>query len=115
VPISFQIYGGVSGLYDLGPMGCAIESNIIQAWRDHFILNEAMLEVKCSALTPKVVLESSGHVERFTDWMVKDAVTGECFRADHLIKSQAETLLQVGGPPSCLSPTTFNHWHWLTA
>jgi len=92
---SIQIYGGISGLYDFGPMGCAVKNNVIQAWRSHFILNEGMLEVECSSLTPEQVLKASGHVERFIDWMVKDVKNGECFRADHLIKNQAEALLQV--------------------
>ncbi|KAE9548749.1 hypothetical protein FO519_008040 [Halicephalobus sp. NKZ332] len=91
---SFAIYGGVSGLYDYGPMGCALKANIIDVWRKHFILEEAMLEVECSSLTPEPVLKASGHVERFVDWMVKDVKTGECFRADHLIKNHAEALLK---------------------
>ena len=31
-------------------------------------------------------LRASGHVDRFTDYMVKDVKTGECYRADHLLK-----------------------------
>jgi glycyl-tRNA synthetase len=91
---SFAIYGGVAGLYDYGPMGCALKSNMIDVWRKHFILEESMLEVECSSLTPEPVLKASGHVERFIDWMVKDVKTGECFRADHLIKNHAEALLK---------------------
>lgn len=45
------------GLYDFGPMGCALKSNIIQKWRKYFILAEGMLEVECSALTPENVLK----------------------------------------------------------
>ncbi|CAD5211148.1 unnamed protein product [Bursaphelenchus okinawaensis] len=90
---SFAIYGGISGLYDYGPMGCALKSNMIQIWRRHFILEESMLEVECSALTPENVLKASGHVERFVDWMVKDEKTGDCFRADHLIKNSVEEIL----------------------
>jgi len=93
--VCIQIYGGVSGLHDLGPMGCAVETNIIQAWRTHFILHDSMLELKCSALTPEAVLRSSGHIDRFADWMVKDVGTGECFRANQLIRSQSEALIRV--------------------
>lgn len=39
---------------------------------------------------------ASGHVDRFSDWMVKDLKTGECFRADHLIKNFAEKICEVG-------------------
>lgn len=30
---SFQIYGGVAGLYDYGPPGCAVKSNVLSVWR----------------------------------------------------------------------------------
>ncbi|CAJ0928601.1 unnamed protein product, partial [Mesorhabditis belari] len=91
--LSFSIYGGVTGLYDFGPMGCALKANMINEWRKHFILEEGMLEVDCTSLTPEPVLKASGHVDRFADWMVKDVKTGECFRADHLIKNAAEKML----------------------
>lgn len=48
---SFDIYGGVAGLYDLGPPGCAVQANILQQWRNHFILEEQMLEVDCTIMT----------------------------------------------------------------
>lgn len=43
---SFAIYGGVSGLYDFGPMGCAMKANLLAEWRRHFVLEEHMLEVE---------------------------------------------------------------------
>ncbi|XP_065218735.1 glycine--tRNA ligase isoform X2 [Planococcus citri] len=89
---SFSIYGGITGQYDFGPMGCAIKTNLLNAWRNFFILEEQMLEVDCSILTPEPVLKASGHVDRFADLMVKDTVNGECFRLDHLIKSHLEKL-----------------------
>jgi glycyl-tRNA synthetase len=91
---SFAIYGGVNGLYDFGPMGCAMKANLIAEWRRHFILEEQMLELDCAMLTPSPVLVASGHVARFTDFMVKDVKNGECFRADHLIEANLEKLLQ---------------------
>ncbi|VDO90955.1 unnamed protein product [Heligmosomoides polygyrus] len=90
---SFSIYGGVTGLYDFGPMGCALKANMLQEWRKHFVLEEGMLEVDCTSLTPEAVLKASGHVDRFADWMVKDVKNGECFRADHLIKNAAEKII----------------------
>lgn len=73
---SFKIYGSVAGFYDYGPPGCAIKQNLTQAWRQHFVLEENMLEVECPAVTPEVVLKASGHVDRFTDFMVTDLKTG---------------------------------------
>ena len=46
-----------------------------------------MLEIDSTILTPAPVFETSGHVARFADWMVKDIVTGEVLRADHLVKN----------------------------
>eukprot|EP01117_Protostelium_nocturnum_P000770 TRINITY_DN1096_c0_g1_i1.p1 TRINITY_DN1096_c0_g1~~TRINITY_DN1096_c0_g1_i1.p1 ORF type:complete len:632 (-),score=175.70 TRINITY_DN1096_c0_g1_i1:62-1957(-) len=90
---AFELYGGVTGLYDLGPPGCAVKANILSLWRQWFILTENMLEIDSSCVTPKPVLEASGHVARFTDLMVKDAVTGACYRADHRLEEHLETLL----------------------
>ncbi|XP_055844517.1 glycine--tRNA ligase [Episyrphus balteatus] len=89
---SFAIYGGITGQYDYGPMGCALKSNILNSWRQFFVLEDQMLEVDCSILTPEPVLKASGHVERFADLMVKDLKNGECFRLDHLIKQFLEKL-----------------------
>ncbi|XP_075536442.1 glycine--tRNA ligase [Dermacentor variabilis] len=89
---SFSIYGGVAGQYDFGPMGCAMKTQLLSLWRSHFVLEEQMLEVDCTILTPEPVLKASGHVERFADLMVKDLKNGECFRLDHLIKAHLEKL-----------------------
>lgn len=90
---SFEQYGGVAGLYDYGPAGCAFQANVIDLWRKHFVLEENMLEVDCSMLTPHTVLKTSGHVDKFSDWMCKDSASGEIFRADHLIKQVLENRL----------------------
>lgn len=42
---SFKIYGSVAGFYDYGPPGCAMKQNVTQEWRNHFVLEENMLEV----------------------------------------------------------------------
>lgn len=94
---SFAIYGGITGQFDFGPMGCALKTNIINAWRKFFILEEQMLEVDCSILTPESVLKASGHVDRFADLMVKDVKNGECFRLDHLIKAHLEKVISDKG------------------
>ncbi|OJJ48802.1 hypothetical protein ASPZODRAFT_60297 [Penicilliopsis zonata CBS 506.65] len=91
---SFEIYGGVSGLYDYGPPGCALQANIVDLWRKHFVLEEDMLEVDCTMLTPHEVLKTSGHVDKFADWMCKDPKTGEIFRADHLVEEVLESRLK---------------------
>ncbi|GAB1320153.1 Glycine--tRNA ligase 1, mitochondrial [Madurella fahalii] len=91
---SYEIYGGVSGLYDYGPPGCALQANIIDLWRKHFVLEEDMLEVDCSVLTPHEVLKTSGHVDKFADWMCKDPKNGEIMRADHFVEDILEARLK---------------------
>ena len=54
-------------------------------------------------MTPEVVLQASGHVERFTDFMVTDALTGEPYRADHLLEGHLEAALE-GTAKEPLSP-----------
>jgi len=90
---SFEIYGQTAGLYDYGPPACAVKTNILNLWRQHFVLSENMLEVDCVCLTPEPVFKASGHVERFTDFMVKDETNGECYRADKLVEEYCDTQL----------------------
>ncbi|KAJ2005101.1 Glycine--tRNA ligase 1, mitochondrial, partial [Coemansia thaxteri] len=91
---SFSIYCGVAGLYDFGPTGTALQQNLINLWRQHFVIEEDMLEVDCSIMTLAQVLKTSGHVDKFVDWMCRDAVTGETFRADHLVEGVLESRLE---------------------
>eukprot|EP00276_Gloeochaete_wittrockiana_P003835 CAMPEP_0184647048 /NCGR_PEP_ID=MMETSP0308-20130426/3934_1 /TAXON_ID=38269 /ORGANISM="Gloeochaete witrockiana, Strain SAG 46.84" /LENGTH=678 /DNA_ID=CAMNT_0027077713 /DNA_START=27 /DNA_END=2063 /DNA_ORIENTATION=- len=90
---AFEIYGGVGGLYDFGPPGCAIKANLLALWRQHFILEEGMLEIDCTNLTPEIVLKTSGHVEKFNDLMVRDVVTKDCYRADKLLEERTTQLI----------------------
>lgn len=98
---SFEIHSGPAGLFDYGPPACTLKANILNLWRQHFVVEESMLEMECTNLTPSVVLETSGHVERFTDFMVKDEVTGECFRADKLLEDIIDAFL--ANPPHPLT------------
>lgn len=93
---AFSIYGGVAGLYDYGPPGCALQANMLALWRSHFVLEENMLELDTAVLTPHDVLKASGHVDRFTDFMVKDLKTGDFYRADHLLEDRIEKHMKEG-------------------
>ena len=95
---AFEIYQGsegieTKGLFDYGPPGCSLQANIVDLWRKHFILEEDMLEVDCTMLTPHDVLKTSGHVDKFADWMCKDPKSGEILRADHVVEEVLESRL----------------------
>jgi glycyl-tRNA synthetase len=89
------ISSGIAGLYDYGPPGSALQANIISEWRKHFIVEEGMLELDTTIMTPSPVFEASGHVARFADWMVKDTETGDVLRADHLVKNVLQARLNA--------------------
>ena len=90
---AFEIHKGPAGLYDLGPPATTLKTNMLNLWRSHFVVEESMLEMECTNLTPSQVLETSGHVERFSDFMTRDEITGECFRADVLLENAIDALL----------------------
>ncbi len=53
-----------------------------------------MLEVDCPIITPHAVLKTSGHVERFCDFVVKDSANGDILRADHVVEEVLEARLK---------------------
>lgn len=89
-----EIYGGVAGLYDYGPIGTAIKNNLIQMWRTHFLLEDDINEISCTTLVPQPVFRASGHEKRFNDFMVRDEKTNEAFRIDKLIEDFLEKKLE---------------------
>ncbi|CAA9990406.1 glycine--tRNA ligase, putative [Plasmodium knowlesi strain H] len=93
---SFEIYGGSSGLIDYGPSGCLLKSELENLWRYHFIFYDEMLEISATCITPYTVLKTSGHVDRFTDLMIRDAVTGDFYRADKYIAEYLTNRVEEG-------------------
>ena len=98
---SFEIYrtasnfkGDNRGLYDYGPPGCALQANMVDLWRKHFVLEENMLELDATMLTHEDVFKTSGHVDKFADWMCKDSKKGDYLRADHLVENVLEARLK---------------------
>jgi glycyl-tRNA synthetase len=90
---SFEIYNGTSGLYDLGPPACSVKNNILSYWRDFFVIEDDILEIETTILTPHNVLKTSGHVDRFNDLMIKDGNSGKYHRADHLLEEILDYIL----------------------
>ncbi len=83
---SFEIYSGVSGFTDYGPLGASLKNNIMQKWRKQYIAGEGFHEIEGPTVMPMEVLKASGHVDNFTDPMTKCNDCGEVFRADHIIE-----------------------------
>jgi len=83
---SYDIYGGVAGLYDLGPMGSLMMDNMISIWKRRFVSGEGFLLLDSPSLAPEAVFANSGHLEKFSDHMTRCTVCGEPFRADQLLE-----------------------------
>ncbi len=82
-----DIYGGLKGTWDLGPLGVALNNNIKREWWKMFVESrEDMYGLDAAILMNARVWEASGHVAGFVDPLVEDTETGERFRADHLLK-----------------------------
>ena len=82
-----DIYGGLSGTWDFGPLGVTLKRNIMNLWWQMFVESrEDMYGVDAAILMNQRVWKASGHVDTFTDPLVEDLETKQRFRADHLIK-----------------------------
>jgi len=93
---AFDIYGGTAGFYTYGPPGSALKANITALWRKHFIIEENLMEIEDPTIMPHDVLKTSGHVDRFNDFMVKDSKNEEkFFRADKLLEEEMENRLKL--------------------
>lgn len=83
-----DIYGGLKGTWDFGPLGVALNNNLKREWWKLFVDNrEDMYGLDASILMNEKVWEASGHTGAgFSDPLIEDTKTGERFRADHLLK-----------------------------
>ena len=83
---AFEIHGGAKGLYDFGPVGGRMRSRVNQRWLDHWLQLGNVVELSCPTVTPYAVLEASGHVGEFSDFMTECGSCGEASRADTLLE-----------------------------
>jgi len=82
-----EIYGGLKGTWDYGPLGVSLNNNIKREWWKMFVESrEDIYGLDASILMNAKVWEASGHTATFFDPVVEDTKTGERFRADHLLK-----------------------------
>lgn len=82
---SAEIYGGLNGVYDFGPMGTLMKHNIRKAWLDSmFAAKDDILLMEGAQLAPSIVWEASGHLAGFHDPMVDCLQCKRRYRADEL-------------------------------
>ena len=82
---SSEIYGGLQGLYDFGPLGVELKNNLKQSWWASMVYDRDDIEgLDASILTHPDVLKYSGHEDTFSDPMVDCKSCGERFREDQV-------------------------------
>lgn len=82
-----EVYGGMRGTWDYGPLGLALKRKIMNEWWEFFVENrEDMFGVDAAIIMNPKVWRASGHAATFADPLVEDLKTGERYRADHLLK-----------------------------
>lgn len=91
-----EIYGGINGFWDYGPLGAQLKKNLRDAWWQDVVMCPAwgrtgpdgerveMVPLDSTIIQHPKVWQASGHVEGFNDPMVDDKETKQRFRADHL-------------------------------
>ncbi len=83
-----EIYGGLSGTWDYGPLGVMLKDQVKKLWWNRFVDNRLdMYGVDAAILMNPKVWVSSGHVGGFADPLVEDLKTKKRYRADHLLES----------------------------
>ena len=83
---SFEIYSGVAGFFDYGPLGAILKNKIMNKWRNYYLVGEGFYEIESPTIMPEEALKASGHVDHFNDPMTECKDCLEVFRADHVIK-----------------------------
>lgn len=102
---SNEIYGGLQGLYDYGPLGVELKNNIKQSWWRSMVYERDDIEgLDASILTNPKVLKHSGHEDTFSDPLVDCRSCNSRWRADNIESSQCPSC----GSTDLTEPRPFN-------
>lgn len=89
-----EIYGGLQGFYDYGPLGVELKNNIKAAWwRSNVYERDDMEGLDSSIIMHRTVLRHSGHEATFSDPMVDNKKNNKRYRLDHLLKDQKPAVI----------------------
>jgi glycyl-tRNA synthetase len=84
-----DVYGGLSGTWDYGPLGVSLKRKIMQLWWDMFVESrDDMYGVDAAILMNQKVWQASGHVDTFVDPLCEDTVNKRRYRTDHILKDK---------------------------
>jgi glycyl-tRNA synthetase len=105
-----EIYGGVAGIYDFGPLGVEMRNNIRRYWWWSMVqTHDNVVGIEGANITHPRVWEASGHVENFVDRLVDCKKCKRRFRIDHLpAENWEQHKCPVCGGELSTEPRTFN-------
>ena len=102
---SNEIYGGLQGLYDYGPLGVELKNNLKRSWWNSMVYERDDIEgIDSSILTNPLVLKHSGHEETFSDPLVDCKSCKSRIRADHIKENKCPEC----GSKDLTDPRPFN-------
>lgn len=82
-----EIYGGLAGTWDYGPLGAQLKRNIVNEWLKFFVDGwDDMYLIDSAILMNPNVWRASGHTETFNDPLIEDVKTHKRYRLDHLLE-----------------------------
>ena len=85
-----DVYGGLSGTWDYGPLGVQLKRNIMQLWWRRFVdERDDIYGVDAAILMNQKVWQASGHVDTFVDPLCEDTVNHRRYRTDHILKDNS--------------------------
>jgi len=102
---SNEIYGGLQGLYDYGPLGVELKNNLKRSWWNSMVYERDDIEgIDSSILTNPLVLKHSGHEDTFSDPLVDCKSCKSRIRADHIKENKCPEC----GSEDLTGPRPFN-------
>ncbi len=82
---SSEIYGGINGFWDYGPLGAELKRNVKELWWNTMTRQrEDVVGLEATIIMAPQIWRASGHVDTFADLMVEDPITNRRFRADQV-------------------------------
>ncbi|MBI2622643.1 MAG: glycine--tRNA ligase, partial [Candidatus Levybacteria bacterium] len=85
-----EIYGGIAGFWDYGPLGVELKNNIKKQWWKSMVnQRDDVVGIDGSIIMNPKVWQASGHVEAFTDPLIECKKCHHRFRADHLVQNDS--------------------------
>ncbi len=99
---AMEIYGGLKGFYDFGPLGVLLKNKIKNLWLKEVVFKrDNIFLIESSIIGTRKVYEASGHIEAFHDPLVECKSCHHRFRADHLLKGEYGEVKLKDNKPLC--------------